>query len=79
MGKRDRFMTIEAAASRLVCHPETVRRRIAAGRLTPYADGCDRRRYLVSEREVDRVARPVPVRGAHASEGVKEVPNCRTA
>lgn len=59
-----RYVTLEEAGDLLGCHPRTVRRLIAAGRLTGYRLGG--RLLRVDLAEVDAVMRPLPAAGQSA-------------
>jgi excisionase family DNA binding protein len=52
------YITINAAAERLSCHPKTVRRLVSAGQLTAFRVGPRMLRLDVAE--IDKVLRPVP-------------------
>ncbi len=56
------YETIAEAASRLGVHRDTIRRRIAAGRLTAYRDGA--RIIRLDRSEVDGILRPIPTAAA---------------
>lgn len=60
-----RFCSLETAAEQLGCSPRTVRRYVAAGRLTGYKLGP--RLVQLDAAEVERLLRPLPTVGTVAS------------
>ena len=55
------YLTLREAATLAGCHIATVRRAIAAGRLTRYISGPDRKGYRLRRTDVERWITPVPV------------------
>jgi excisionase family DNA binding protein len=55
------LVSIDEAAKRFDVSTDTVRRRIAQGRLTVFLDGRDRRRRLVSLEQLEQLLKPRPL------------------
>ena len=55
------YLTLREAATLARCHVATIRRAIAAGHLTRYQGGADRKGYRVRREDVERWITPVPV------------------
>jgi excisionase family DNA binding protein len=55
------LVSIDEAAKRFDVSTDTVRRRVAQGRLTVFLDGRDRRRRLVSLEQLEQLLKPRPL------------------
>ncbi len=63
------LIPIEEAAKLRGLAPRTLRRRIAAGELTLYRDGADRRKRLLNLAELEALTQPQPIK--HRAEEVR--------